>query len=336
MRTVLECILGVLVMGALVTLPLSDPPVDTDTELLVQLQRLPRLPIPHLSSMVTKPMLERADPLLVEYVRITGRLTVFGLWHDQNLINQAVAICDRTGASLAVYFEPYAREWPPGTPPTHTGKYQAKVEDTHEAAMQEIETSLEQANESKGGTPVRVTEVLFDTEVFYVKKPHEEGAKTWNKAIDAKYNGMTALAKEYLGREVVVLWYASAFAPQHFTGNERAEVHSTSCYALPFVQQTNASLDQAYQYALDHGKQHIAVWVALGGAFHLDRSPPGPFDMGWDYDHRFSELMGERLNNPRGDWWTKVRYVVFWPRPFDSRIKRWGEDFAAYARAATR
>ncbi|MCH8244106.1 MAG: hypothetical protein IH897_16070 [Planctomycetes bacterium] len=194
---------------------------------------------------------------------------------------------------------------------------------------------------------IPMTALIFDSELFTVKKPNEPGYQEWNAAMTAKYDAFYTLGKSIFP-DARIEWFARGAiqpcddhtrwcAKNLFTLDEMGETFNCSLYYPHATQLMIDTFRQTHQKAVAHGVTEIMPWVSLGSGWDLSRR--WHFDL--EYDVAASWDLGAQINDPYyGDRpdeyapWHDAPLVCFYPRPFNAATPSWGLHFVAYVRGA--
>jgi hypothetical protein len=298
------------------------------------------------------------DELAYEVVRLTGSYNLSDWWLDARTVERAVALCKRatqeTGrpASIGLHYSVWARIWKKTEAPTDTGAMQQAELRRLAEKLRALDEGVRAANQRLGAA-VRVSAILYDTEVFRPKPAGDARGRAWNTAIVAKYNRAYDAAK-HVFPEAKVVWYsrggvvrdASAdgwsYSPErYFTGEERGDCWSISLYRIWEIDETRESFRRTVKWADEHGGGPVIPWVALGSGFRREAKTFSLFTLDYPYDPIYSWMLGREINHP---WfakypaafapWQRAEFVVFYPAPFHPNVPGWGEHFLAYCRGA--
>ena len=310
---------------------------------LATLRTLPRLPKTHYCWPVERDQLVARDPLLAEYVRITGSLGIRGAWGATGTdeLRAAVELCAPHGATIAINYSPWHNTYEgENIDPRSTGPEVARAFAIYREQLEAVKGRLKRANAALSAD-VRVAVLLLDTEIFVVKPDDDPGAKEWNAAIDAKLNPFYTIGKE-LFPDVPVRWYdrgTTLGRYKRFTGRELGDGYSTSLYATNDLARTRSH----YRWSVNRSPDGKSMpWVALGCGFFWEGGRRSDWMKNRPYDVCISRQLGAEINRPEyGDNpdgfapWHAAETVMFFPHPFCPTYPYWAEHFIAYVRGAT-
>lgn len=337
--------------------------------LMRRLTELPRLSVDHyLGNWMDWRLLEVGHPAVREIARVTGGIGLFGLWHNQAhgqaCLEHAVQFCadlndprriwrnERTTAvggpqvgepvrnklvccptwGLSLVFQPFRgkwKQWPDGTPPTHTGEHLYAELELHRTAMERWRDWLAEINAALGSN-VRVKYIVADIEPegWFFK----DGDDVWNDAMVARYSDFHRLAMEvFPGAQYVMYGNLFEDAQDRYDGREKYDIGCTSLYApLNTMGYHDNMLWSADALADDRHLKGFAAWLALAS---------GCID-GKDFNHhvKYSTSVSWNLGALIAEWAkgemqgqeTKIIGAGFYPGPLDSRTPDWLEQFIAY------
>ncbi|MCK4657934.1 MAG: PKD domain-containing protein [Phycisphaerae bacterium] len=322
--------------------PSSDPP--SNAQLLAWMQELDPLPKVHYSWAVHVDMMgDPPDPLLVEYVRITRAIS---LWANQNAtrIDSAVSICQQVNqgdvaipASIAVVYTPWHIVFPPEAPPTYVGPEHYAEIDLFRERLTNIRRWLADANAAHG-TNIQVTALLLDTEKFRIKSETEEGYQEWNTAMNVKYDSFFLAGKDIFPDATIEWFQRGQVRKPFFTLEEMGDTFACSVYNGPDMETSRETIRATCENAHQHGVEDVTVWVGLAYGW---LTQDGPLEQNWNYDVSASWQLGFEINNPspanpmgQPALLNMIRFVSFFPKPFQVETPYWGKHFVAYVRGA--
>ena len=326
---------------------------DTD-QIVSWLQELPPLPKVHYSWPLSGFLMSDPDnPLLFEYVRITHAVTLAGGAPKKHRVEAAVRVCKAVNAlipaipaTIAIKYSPWHEIWPSHLPPTDFGPNHDEALAQFEDYMLQFRQWLDEAY-MEFDAEIPMTALIFDSELFIVKKPNEPGYQEWNAAMTAKYDAFYTLGKSIFP-EARIEWFArGAIQPCRdytrwctknlFTLDEMGETFNCSLFYPHATQLMIDTFRQTHQNAVAHGVNEIMLWVSLGSGWDLSRR----WHCDLEYDVAASWDLGAQINDPYyGDRpdeyapWHDAPIVSFYPRPFNAATPLWGLHFVAYVRGA--
>ncbi len=325
-------------------------------DLLEMLRDLKPLPKVHYSWPVPDKHLTALDPLLYEYARITGAISLRGETATRQQIDAAVSVCSRLNrrspeirASLAVHYSPWHRVFPKDMPPTERGRKHIDEMRRMRERLENIAERVAFAN-SLDKSDVQVSAVIFDCERFIVKADDD----AWNDAILSKHEA-AADAARLVFPNARLEWYArgaiaagaskSGWVPnRNFTLREPGTAFACSLYRGPEIGLTRETFRRTVAHADQRGVKEVTPWVALASGYRRTPGTFQKFSFDWNYDLIYSWMLGAELNHPwyarpeqqaRFAPWDRARVVIFYPEPF-GRSPHWGKHFVAYCRGAAR
>ncbi|RMF73487.1 MAG: hypothetical protein D6744_15545, partial [Planctomycetota bacterium] len=330
----------------------------SDEQLLAWMRELPPLPKTHYSFTFDGNLLKPTpDPLAVEYVRITRGLalrpTIYvGLIRPvADLFKQLDAETPSRPCSLGMVHSPWHIVWPKGLPPTYTGPEADEEIDWFRTNLANAKAVLDQVNAEKG-TNLTIDVFFFDSEVFKRKEPNDPNAAVWNAALDAKYDAMYDIAKQYFPNADVE-WYNRGgihrcngggdgwCETSWFSGDEKGDNFSVQLYSLPEYEAMQESFRRTVANAQANGVASVTPWIALGAGYERSFDDGFVFNNDWDYNLWYSWQIGAEVNHPwyaqhpdRFAPWDYAKHVMLYPPPFDG--PNWGKHFVAYVRGAHR
>jgi len=306
-----------------------------------ELRALPPLPKVHYSFPIAGRLLDPLHPAVREYVRITHAISVNPRYHSERHVKSALELCQRINeckpalpASLAVTCSPY-HSYRPG--PTDFGELHRKELAEIRVGFRSIRRWVDEFNRDRNAT-MDVTMVILDCERFLTTDNQTRAA------VIRKYDEVYDLAKQFFPKATVE-WYnrgkitKQEHSPQRavnwivyprFSTQEKGDAFSCSLYCLPEIGYTRETFERTRQHARENNLP-VHVWIALASGYRRDlKSRDGQrFELDWDYDPVYSWFAGFEANR-RWD----AAAVLFYPAPFDARVKQWGKHFLAYVKGA--
>jgi hypothetical protein len=302
---------------------------------------LPPLPKVHYSFPIQARLLAPPHPAVREYVRITHAISVDPRFHSERHVKSALEVCRQINAhnpeppaSLAVICSPYHLHKPD---PTDFGELHRKELAKIRAGFENIRRWVDEFTRDSS-TTIEITMVILDCERYLTTDPQTRAA------VIRKYDEVYDLAKQ-LFPKATVEWYNRGKiikrerAPQRtvewivnprFCASEKGDAFSCSLYCLPEIGYMRETFERTRRHARENNLP-VHVWIALASGYRRDLAARSGerFELNWDYDPVYSWLAGFEANRR---WDTAA--VLFYPAPFDPRVKQWGKHFLAYVQGA--
>jgi hypothetical protein len=289
---------------------------------------------------------------LYEYARITHAIAFWGEWVTQEQVDNCVSACARINktnpeipASIAVFFNPWHRKFGKDLPPTNRGPTYYEEIRFFSERLDLIKEWLASANK-KYDISVKLSAILLDCERFTEKENNE----SWNEGIRQALDAIHSQAKKIFP-EARIEWYGRGITrfsgyrwgkTSHFTGKEIKAPLSCSLYTLPETECMRETYRRTCALADTLNIQEVTPWVALAAGYRQGFMKGTYWDFNWDYDLIYSYLFGAELNiKSYGDQakkyapYNRAKVIIFYPPPFDNRVKHWARHFIAYVRGAT-
>jgi len=298
---------------------------------LAQLTALRPLTIPTTCWPIEPERLIAREPVLSEYIRITGSAGV--RCYQENVreaIFGAVELCQRHGAHLSMHYSPWHSVFEHGSSPLFDKKIAQKEYRRMWDMLRQVRGLVEEANTTYRSN-VQVEWVLLDTEVFVVKPDHDAGAAEWNAAITAMNTMCYVVAKNvFPGAEVSYYEYGTTLGNyKRFTGDEKSDSYGTSLYATASLWRTF----NHYNWAVNRVEDMVSPWICLGAGYPWWGDERQPWSKTEVVPLQNSHILGYEIGHPdEHPMWRPVGMVVFWPDPWHSAYPNSGDHFIAYAR----
>jgi len=330
---------------------------DDPAQILAWLRQLDPLQKTHYSWPVPgSRIIHQTDPLIHEYVRLSGAISMRCEDVTQHWIRRCVAISKAVTAEsplirpkIGLNYSPWYHVFPSDAAPTYVGP-----EHDQEIALFRQKLTLARdwlATENAAqGANVQIGAVMIDCERWHYKKPNEPGAAEWNAALRVKLTAIYRASKEVLPG-VWVEWnsrgavgpctQAEGWCESPYTSlEEEGDGCAVGFYNIVEIGYTREKYVRTLARAEAHGYSVVTPWVALAAGYRRDVNTYFKWLMDWDYDTYYSWQMGAEINHPwfatqpeRFAPYDHATHVMFYPEPF-GRSPHWGKHFVAYVRGA--
>lgn len=285
--------------------------------------------------------------LLYEYARLSHSITIWGYWATQEQVLRVLKILTAVNqkqphlpATLSLTFRPWSVRFPVDASPMHQGREEAiELEYLHER-LTTIRNWLETYNTAHG-TNIQLGAILLECERFFIKEANELGATAWNAAIDRKHNLVYDSVRSVFP-QAKVEWYARSLSSL-FTLKEKGDSFSVPLYRVMDPIEYETLYRRALNKAKEKNVERVSPWIALGTGYRLRADGSREWAYNNDYDIRHSAQIGGLFHNYKPSQtpananisYDAAQAVIFYPRPFEPLIPRWGEHFIAYVQGAT-
>lgn len=301
------------------------------------LKSLPRLPVPHYSSPgVSGPNVwqkPETHAAMEQVVRISGALTVRGIWITEPEFKMALDICKRNSAHLAIDWQVFHRFFPKDAKYSDRGFKWWREFDELRIAIQRIKTWM-------AGSDVRVGAWVLECERF------ARGASTASEitsAMTSRELVAQVIRHEFPG--VPIEWYNRG-------GSDLVVALDGDTFSAPLYQPHMPAADaKNYQRVCAEADKvnipYVTPWIAMGAAYrHFDQPQQDGKVKVWDWQYRVPPVflwnLGATINRPESRVlhpstpWGRAPWVVFHPSPLEPLIpdNHWLACFNAYARGA--
>lgn len=338
-RIIFTLLLALAASAAAQPKPLHDA---TPAELR-ELANLKPLAKPHYSWPIHTTHLDRRTTSLwlEDFIRITRTATIDEEAMDRRRVATLVRICRDHGATLGLKMSPWhSLPYTKDRDPTVRGKPEAEAATRVLTRLTEFRRLVDEANRSLGAQ-VRVAVILYDTEVFELKKPADPGAEAWNTAMRIKYNAAYDLAKRVFP-DAYVDWYGRGwmrfFAIERTTGwgrstwfdlTEKGDGASAVLYCMPMIEDSIECFHRTVADAREHGISKVTPWLGLGCGYHPDE---GKKTVSYYEDWRYPPQVAARFGFEVNRRWAQAPHANFYPGPGQNPY--WFKHFIAYCRGA--
>lgn len=337
-----------IVLGTAVAMAQSGKPpdkalYDATSEQLRVLSTLKPLAKPHYSWPIHPTHLDRRTTSLwlEDYVRITRAATIDEEAIDRRRVATLVRICRDQKASLGLKMSPWhSQPYYKDRDPTVRGRREAEVATHILSRLTEFKRLVSEANRSLGAE-VPVAVILYDTEVFELKKPADPGAEAWNAAMRLKYNAAYDSAKRVFP-DAYVDWYGRGwmrfFAIERTTGwgrstwfdlSEKGDGSSAVLYRMPMIEDSIECFRKTVADSREHGISKVTPWLGIGCGIHAD---PGKKTVSFYDDWRYPASVAARFGFEVNRNWDEAPHANFYPGP--GQNPAWFEHFIAYCQGA--
>lgn len=314
----------------------------TDAQLRA-LSELKPLPKTHYSWPINKSHLDhRVTSLwLDDFVRITHAATIDVEDLTRLRVEMLVRICQAQKGTLALKMSPWHEgQFFKDKDPTLRGDPEAKAATAILERLSEFRRLVADANRLARAN-VEVSAILFDTEIFELKKPSDPAAKGWNAAMRIKYDAAYDCAKRIFP-DAYVDWYGRGwmrfFAIARTTGwgrstwfdlTEKGDGASAVLYRLPMIDDSIECFRRTVSDSRAHGIKKVVPWLGIGCGYHPDEAKK---NVVWDGDWGYSPAVAARFGYEVNHQFLEAPFANFYPGP--GQNSHWFEHFIAYCEGA--
>jgi len=322
--------------------------MDDRNAVIDRLAELPRLPKPHYSAAIPPQQINLANGLLHQFTRITGSLCLNGQYCSEGQVFDAVVICARATANLAIGYNAWSEFWNDALPPTDQGPLYVEELKMLASRLAKIQLWVDQANHVHLPDTVNVRLVIFNSESFHVAYRSEE----WRAAVRAKHDAFYTVAKQAFP-DAPVEWYNfGAVVPSTATSGwtavdnhdlaEKHDAHSVGLYRGSEIGYIRESYRRTAT-ATEDAAEPVTPFIALAAGYRMKADGSGRQFGPWDYDPMYSWALGREINTKwfgdrpaRFAPWNRAERAIFYPAPFNPRFpdEPFWRHFEAYARGA--
>lgn len=330
---------------------------DDPAQILAWLRELDPLQKTHYSWPVPgSRIIHETDPLIHEYVRLTGAVSMRLEDVTQHWIRRCVsiskAVTDETPTihpKIGLNYSPWYHVFPRDAAPTYVGPEHAGEIALFREKLVMARDWLAAENAAQGAH-VEIGAVLIDSERFHYKADTESGAAEWNAALADKLTAIYRTSKEIFPNAWVEWNSRGAVSPcaqavgwcnsPYTSLLEEGDGCAIGFYNVVEIGYTREKYVRTLERAQAHGYNVVTPWIALAAGYRRDVNTYFTFLMDWDYDVFYSWQIGAEVNHPwfasqpeRFAPYDHATHVMFYPEPF-GRTPHWGKHFVAYVRGA--